>query len=462
MAIQKIISPIDGSIMAERETLSGSKRDAVLDTAVVATRDWRQTPLSERIDICEKAVTWFCDNTDAIALELTMQMGRPITYAPFEITRGFQERARHMASLAPSVLADIAAPTKPGFTRFVRREPVGIVLVVAPWNYPYLTCVNTIIPALLAGNSVILKHATQTLLCSERYAEAFAAAGLPEGVFQAIHATHSDIAAMIEDSRTGFVSFTGSVEGGKSIQRAARERFIGTGLELGGKDPSYVRADCDLEFAVAENVDGAFFNSGQSCCGIERIYVNEAVYDQFVEGFVDLARGYVLGDPRDTATTIGPMVNVSSAEFVRGQIAEAIASGATALVSEKDFTTSDLGTPYLGPTVLVDVDHSMSVMKEESFGPVVGIQKVSTDAEAVALMNDSNYGLSASIWSTDVDTAFQLGNQIETGTVFLNRCDYLDPSLAWTGVKDTGHGVTLSPLGFDAVTRAKSFHFRLP
>lgn len=462
MAVQRIISPIDGSLVAERETITDAARGAVLDSAADAQREWRAVPIAERAEIIERAVAWCCGHADDLAAELTLQMGRPIAHSPFEITRGFQERARYMAAIAPDALADAAAPPKDGFVRFIRREPVGVVLVVAPWNYPYLTSVNTVVPALLAGNSVVLKHATQTLLCAERYAEAFATAGLPEGVFQAIHATHADIAALIDDPRVGFVAFTGSVEAGHSIQHAARERFIGTGLELGGKDPSYVCADCDLELAVAENVDGAFFNAGQSCCGIERIYVADPVYDTFVDAFVDLTRRYVLGDPRDPATTIGPMVNAAAAAFVRHQIDEAVAAGARILVGERDFAASAAGTPYLGPTVLVDVDHSMRVMREESFGPVIGIQRVHSDDEAVALMNDSPYGLTAAIWSTDREAAQSLGDRIETGTVFVNRCDYLDPALAWTGVKDTGFGASLSSLGFHSVTRPKSFHLRLP
>jgi acyl-CoA reductase-like NAD-dependent aldehyde dehydrogenase len=462
MAVQQIVSPIDSSIVAERDTVSEAERAALLERSATAQRAWRATPVAERIAVCERAVAWFAEHADAVAHELTEQMGRPIAHTPFEIRRGFQERALHMAEIATECLADTPAPPRDGFRRFIRREPVGIVLVVAPWNYPYLTSVNTIIPALLAGNSVILKHATQTLLCAERYAEAFRAARLPDGVFEVVHATHADIAAMIDDPRVGFVAFTGSVDGGHAIQRAARERFIGTGLELGGKDPSYVRADADVDLAIAENVDGAFFNAGQSCCGIERIYVDTTVYDRFVDGFVDLARTYVLGNPRDPTTTIGPMVNTAAAEFVRGQIADAVAGGARALVSETAFPASAAGTPYLGPTVLVDVDHSMRVMSEESFGPVIGIMRVSSDDEAVALMNDSDYGLTAAIWSRDVDAALALGDRIETGTVFLNRCDYLDPALAWTGVKDTGHGVSLSTLGFSSVTRPKSFHLRLP
>jgi acyl-CoA reductase-like NAD-dependent aldehyde dehydrogenase len=265
---------------------------------------------------------------------------------------------------------------------------------------------------------------------------------------------------MIKDSRINFVVFTGSVEGGTSMERSATGRFIGIATELGGKDPSYVRADANINYAIGENVDGAFFNSGQSCCAIERIYVHEHVYDNFVEGFVDATRAYVLGNPLQNDTTIGPMVSTPAAEFVRSQIADALAVGARALVTERDFAASQPATPYLGPTVLVDVDHTMSVMRDESFGPVIGIVKVRSDDEAVALMNDSQYGLTASIWTNDIEVATALGNRIETGTVYMNRCDYVDPHLVWTGVKNTGRGIALSSRGFDPYVRLKSFHLR--
>jgi acyl-CoA reductase-like NAD-dependent aldehyde dehydrogenase len=460
MAVQRIVSPIDGSIVAERTTATAEEIGRVLAKADAAQREWRSSSMADRQALCERVVQYMLDHADEIGLELTHQMGRPIRYTPNELRRGFQERARHMSSIAPNALADLAVASPVGTTRFIRRDPVGIVLVVAPWNYPYLTSVNTIVPAILAGNAVVLKHATQTLLCAERYREAFVAAGAPSGLFQIVHATHDDIARVIDDSRVGFVAFTGSVEGGHAIQAAASRRFIGTGLELGGKDPSYVRSDADLPYAIGENVDGSFFNSGQSCCGIERIYVHTDVYDEFIAGFVDMTRGYVVGDPRNEATTIGPLVTAKAAEFVRGQIAEAMANGARRLIGEDDFDGSRPGTAYLGPTVLVDVDHTMRVMTEESFGPVIGIMRVRSDDEALQLMNDSAYGLTAAIWTADVDAALSIGDRIETGTVFMNRCDYLDPALAWTGVKNTGHGATLSVLGFGALTRPKSFHFR--
>ena len=460
MAVQTIISPADGSILAERTTASGDQIEAALARAHAAQVEWRRTPLAERVAACQRMVEHLLSISDEVGAELSWQMGRPIRHTPMEIERGFQERVRYMSAIAPDALADVAVEPKEGFTRFIRKDPVGTVLVVAPWNYPYLTSVNSIVPALLAGNTVILKHATQTLLCAERYQAAFIAAGLPEGVFQYLHATHDDVARMIGDERIGFVSFTGSVEGGHAIQAAAQRRFIGTGLELGGKDPAYVRPDADLALAISETVDGSFFNAGQSCCGIERIYVHDAVFDEFVDGFVAEARRYVLGHPLDPESTIGPMVNTKAADFVRGQIAEAVGRGGRLLVGEADFPMSTAGTPYLGPSVLVDVDHSMRVMTEESFGPVIGIARVNGDAEAVGLMNASTYGLTASIWTNDTDAALAIGDQIETGTWYMNRCDYLDPALAWTGVKDTGRGCTLSVLGFDAFTRPKSFHLK--
>lgn len=462
MALQHLVSPVDGSTLASRELATPSQIEAVLQRAADSQKIWRTTPIAERAAVIERMVQAMERDALEIATELTWQMGRPVRYTPNEILRGFQERARYMSSIAASNLNDIATPQVEGFTKWIRREPLGTVLVVAPWNYPYLTAVNSIVPALLAGNTVVLKHASQTMLCAERLQAAFDAAGLPAGVFQHVHASHSSIDSMIKDSRINFVVFTGSIDGGVSMERSAAGRFIGVATELGGKDPSYVRADADVNYAIGENVDGAFFNSGQSCCAIERIYVHEHVYDNFVEGFVDATRQYVLGNPLQNDTTIGPMVNTAAAEFVRNQIANALGAGARALVTERDFAASQPATPYLGPTVLVDVDHTMSVMRDESFGPVIGIVKVCSDDEAVALMNDSQYGLTASIWTQDLEAAAALGNRIETGTVYMNRCDYVDPHLVWTGVKNTGRGIALSSRGFDPYVRLKSFDLKHP
>jgi acyl-CoA reductase-like NAD-dependent aldehyde dehydrogenase len=460
-AIQRTVSPIDGSVVVERALATPGQVDAALDRAVAAQRAWRRTPLAERVAVVERLVPWMVERADDIGGELTRQMGRPVAHSPFEISRGFAERAAWLPAAAAAALADTDVGPAEGFRRFIRHDPVGVVLVVAPWNYPYLCSVNAVVPALLAGNAVVLKVASQTPLVAERWAQGLAAAGLPEGVFQFVHADHATVAGMVADERVAFVAFTGSVPGGHAVQRAAAARFVGTGLELGGKDPAYVRADAPLEATVAELVDGVYFNAGQSCCGVERIYVQRERFDEFVEAFVAGARGYVLGDPLDASTTLGPLVRAGAAAFVRDQVDQAVAAGARALVDPASFPRDRRGTPYLAPQVLVDVDHGMRVMTEESFGPVVGIMPVDGDEQAVELMNDSAYGLTASIWTTDVDAAIAVGDRVETGTWYLNRCDHLDPALAWTGVKDSGRGVSLSTLGFRAVTRPKSFHLRL-
>ena len=457
----RAISPIDGAVYVERERASTAQIEAALEKAVLAQKGWRETPVAERAAVCRRMAAWCVEHAAALGEELTRQMGRPIAHSPMEITRGFNERVQYMADIAESALADIQVEPKDNFERFIRREPLGTVFVIAPWNYPWLTSVNAVVPALLAGNSVILKMAQQTPLVAERYAEAFQAAGLPKGVFQFLHIDHEQVGRVILDERIGFVAFTGSVSGGHAVQRAAGERFIATGLELGGKDPAYVRADAPLEAAVENLVDGAFFNAGQSCCAVERIYVHGNVYDEFVARFAALTHEYRLGNPLDAATTLGPMVRADAGQSVRDQIREAVAMGAKTLIDPKRFAADRAGTPYLAPQVLVGVDHRMRVMTEETFGPAVGIMRVGSDDEAVALMNDSRYGLTASVWTSDVEAAQHIGDRVETGTWYMNRCDYLDPALAWTGVKDSGRGCTLSRLGLDAFTRPKSFHLKL-
>ncbi len=453
------ISPVDGSVYVERPLASATEAAAALTRAQMAQAAWRYVSLRERQAILSKAVDAFVAKGAEIGEEISWQMGRPVSQTGGEVG-GFEERARHMIAIAPDSLKDIAVEPIAGFTRFIRRDPLGVVFVVAPWNYPYLTAVNSVIPALLAGNAVILKHSHQTPLCAERFGEAFDAAGLPKDVFQFLHVGHDVAAQLIGSNGIDFVAFTGSVPGGHAVQEAANKRFIATGLELGGKDPAYVRADVNMPHAVESLVDGAFFNSGQSCCGIERVYVHADVYKDFVDGAVALVNKYKLGNPLDKDTTMGPMVRANAADFARGQVRDAVAAGAKALIDPKHFPADEDGTPYLAPQVLIDVDHSMRVMTEETFGPVLGIMKVQSDEEAIALMNDSDFGLTASIWTADEAAAVSIGDRVETGTWFMNRCDYLDPALAWTGVKDSGRGCSLSQVGFEQLTRPKSFHLR--
>ncbi len=454
-----VTSPVDGETYIERPYAEAAQIDAALERAERVGAHWRATPVEERAALVSRAVDHFVARGDELAEEITWQMGRPIRFAPGEIA-GFEERARYMASIAAGSLAPITLPDKPGFNRFIRREPIGQVFVVAPWNYPYLTSVNAVVPALLAGNTVLLKHSAQTPLCAERFVQAFTEAGLPEGVFQYLHLDHADTERLIRAPAIGFVAFTGSVPGGQMVEQAAAGSFKGVGLELGGKDPAYVRADADLRHAIDTVVDGAFFNSGQSCCGIERIYVHRDRFDDFVAGAVALVNDYVLGAPQDEATTLGPMVRASAADFVRAQVDEAVAAGATAHVDAGRFAAHAPGTAYLAPQLLTGVHHAMRVMREESFGPVVGVQAVSGDEEAIALMNDSEFGLTASVFTADEDAARAIGAQVRTGTFFMNRCDYLDPALAWTGVGNSGRGCTLSSIGFEQLTQPKSFHLK--
>jgi acyl-CoA reductase-like NAD-dependent aldehyde dehydrogenase len=459
--VLRTVSPIDGAVVVERPLASDAEVRAALERAARAQRSWREVPVAERAGICNRMVAWVVERADDLGRELTVQMGRAIAHSPFELTRGFRERATYMSGIAPRALADIEVEKSASAHRFIRREPLGVVLVVAPWNYPWLTSVNAVVPALLAGNAVILKMAQQTPLVAERYAEAFASAGLPEGVFQFLHMDHDQVARAIADERVAFVAFTGSVAGGRAIQRAAADRFIGAGLELGGKDAAYVRSDADVGTAVAGIVDGAFFNAGQSCCSVQRVYVDRGVYQRFVDEAVAAANGYRLGNPLDPATTIGPMVRADAAAQVREQVDEAVSQGARSLTDPSRFPADAAGTPYMSPRLLTGVTHSMRVMSEETFGPVMTVMPVSGDAEAIRLINDSRYGLTASVWTADPDAAVRIGDRIDTGTWFMNRCDYLDPGLAWTGVKDSGRGCTLSRLGLEALTRPKSFHLRL-
>ena len=453
------ISPIDGREVARRPAASDAAIAAAVAAARTAQAEWARVPIAERVAAMGRFVDAMLAMNQAIVPELALQMGRPVRYGGE--MRGFEERARYMMAIAEDALKPtVPSDPKPGFSRRIERVPLGVVLVVAPWNYPFLTAVNTVVPALIAGNAVILKHAAQTLLAGERFQAAMDRAGLPEGLFVNLTLTHEQTARLLASGTIDHANFTGSVAAGRAIERAAAGTFTSLGLELGGKDPAYVRPDVDLAHAVENLVDGAFFNSGQCCCGIERIYVHEKVYDAFVDGAAALTRRYVLGDPLDEATTLGPMAHARFAALVRDHVGDALAKGAKALIDTRAFALDAPGSTYVAPQILVDVDHAMKVMMEETFGPVVGIMKVADDAEAVRLMNDSPYGLTASIWTRDLAAAEAIGDRVDTGTVYMNRCDYLDPALAWTGVKDTGRGAALSKFGFDALTRPKSFHLR--
>src|SRR3984893_9334893 len=311
----KTISPVDGRIYVERTLETAAGIDRALATAERAQRAWASMPLASRCEVLDRAVDVFVAKSSDIAAEITWQMGRPLRHSPGEI-RGFEERARHMLKAAPEALAAVQHGGKAGFQRQIKRVPRGVVAVVAPWNYPYLTAVNAVLPALIAGNAVVLKHSHQTPLCAERFLEAFASAGVPAGVFQYLHLSHADTARLMGDSRLASVCFTGSVAGGRAVVEATAAGFATSGLELGGKDAAYVRADANMAHAIETLTDGAFFNAGQSCCGIKRIYVAAARYEEFVSGMVALTGQYRLGSPLDPQTTLGPLVRTAAADAV--------------------------------------------------------------------------------------------------------------------------------------------------
>ena len=451
------VSPLNNEVYCQRAYATAAELEFVLEQAKRAQLDWAETCFEQRTELCLAVIDYFEQHADEIALEICWQMGRPLQQCYGEI-KGLAERGRYMISIAEQSLAAIEFPLESGQYRAIVREPLGLVMVMAPWNYPFLTAINSVIPAIMAGNTVLLKHSSQTPLCGERFAQAFTAAGAPAGLMTNIFLTHQQVEKVVIDQRIDFIAFTGSVAAGRQLQQVLAQRFVPIGLELGGKDPAYVAADADLSSAVAGLVDGAFYNSGQSCCGIERIYVHKSCYDDFIQQYVALVKQYQLGDPLDKNTDLGPLVRRSAAQNVQEQVIDAVAMGAENLVDPTQFNYHGEGA-YLAPQVLADVNHQMALMREESFGPVVGIMPVDNDAAALQLMNDSDYGLTASIWTQSQDLALQMAKQLQTGTVFKNKCDYLDPALVWTGVKNTGLGHSLSQLGYRQLSRAKSLNF---
>ncbi|KAL0574591.1 hypothetical protein V5O48_007376 [Marasmius crinis-equi] len=427
---QTTITPHNQAPYITKTYPTEAELDGYIKSAQTAQASWAKVPLKDRIATGRKFMEEFRAMSQDLPLELTLQMGRPISQCAGEV-KGFLERADYMLSIAESALSDVGLEEtdKPGFKRYIKRVPLGVVLVIAPWNFPYLVSINSVLPAIIAGNAVIFKPSPQTPLTAERFATALVRAGVPKDIIQVVHMSPSLTSHTISHPSVNFVSFTGSVVGGRTVEEVAvkSSNLKGVALELGGKDPAYVRSDADLEYTVAELVDGAMFNSGQSCCAIERIYVHESLFDEFVKKYAESVKSYKLGDPTNPETNLGPVVSLASAERIRKQVADAVAAGAKALVPEDLFPVAKPGTTYVAPQVLVNVNHSMDVMMEETFGPVVGIQKVSSDEEAIKLMNDSPYGLTASVWTNaegnpESQEAFvKLADEIETGTVFLNR-----------------------------------------
>ncbi|KAI9836647.1 MAG: hypothetical protein M1819_001281 [Sarea resinae] len=461
------ISPTTNKTIVTRNGISDAEIETIPQAATTAFQSFRQTSLAERQQIVKKALQLIAERKDELAREITEQMGRPIAYAAKEVSTAVM-RGEYLLKVSDEALRDTDGEPEKGFKRFIRKVPVGPVLILFAWNYPYLILVNSLIPALLAGNSVILKPSPQTPTIAEQIHKILLQAGLPQDVCQYFHCgSPTRLEAVVRSPHIQLICFTGSVAGGLAVQRAAADRIVHVGLELGGKDAAYVRADVDVAWAAEEIVDGAIFNSGQSCCSIERVYVDATIHDAFVAAVQRVLAGYRLGDPWSPDTHLGPVVSKRAAATIRAHVADALALGAKdATPANPTFTSPPSSSSladgnFVPPTLLTDVTHAMQVMRAETFGPVIPVMRTASDADAVALMNDSEFGLTASIWTRDVGLAEEtLAAQVDAGTVFVNRCDYPAPDLAWTGWKNSGRGVTLSRFGFDQFVKLKSFHLK--
>ena len=432
---------------------------ATLDRAKAAARGWRASALEDRVALCERATAAMERSAESIAADITRMMGKPLAQARGEV-KGAAGRARTMMSLARAALADIVLPPLPGFERRIVHEPLGVVLDLPAWNYPLLTAVNCVVPAVLAGNAVIVKHSPRSPLCGHHFAKAFADAGAPEHLVQALDCDHPTSERIVGDARVDHAVFTGSVYGGHRIVLAAAQRFLHPGLELGGNDAAYVAPDCDLGKTVENVVDGAIYNAGQSCCAVERVYVHKSVYGRFLEMAEPLVRAYVLGDPMAAETTLGPIAQPHHVPELEALVADARARGGRVIAGGHATNVGGKGR-FFEPTLIAGGDPSMDLFHKESFGPILPVVSVESDDEALARMNDSTLCLTASVWTADRERAARFAHSLECGTVYMNRCDALDPALPWTGWKDSGRGVSLSALGFDALTRPKAIHFRL-
>jgi acyl-CoA reductase-like NAD-dependent aldehyde dehydrogenase len=459
------VSPSTNKPVLTRQGVTAEQLLQVGEKAQAAFKSFRKTHpnLESRQAIVRKALNLLETKKDGLAAELTEQMGRPIAYVGKEIDTALL-RARYMLRIAPEALASTPGDPEANFKRYIERLPVGVVLVIFAWNYPYLILVNSLIPSILAGNAVILKPSPQTPTIAEHMASIFSEAGLPENVIQYVHCgTPAHLEPLILSPTVNHVTFTGSVAGGLAVQKIASARIdLTVGLELGGNDPSYVRSDVDAAWAADNIVDGAVFNSGQSCCAIERVYVHEDIYDAFIAEVIKQLQNYKLGDPSQKDTNVGPVVSARAKESVLAQIQDAVHKGATNVKIEGNASFANVPTQgnFVVPTLLTEVTHDMDVMRHETFGPVVPVMKVRSDDEAVQLMNDSNFGLTATVWTRDVPRGEELAEQLQAGTVFVNRADYPAPDLAWTGWKESGKGVTMGRWGFEQFVKLRSVHVK--
>jgi len=456
MPIQ-VINPYDQSTVCELEFHREAEVNARLTAAADALGRWREVSLDERIAIVTRGMNYFRNHADVIARDITRQMGKPLAQAQREVETMIVRAERSTVDAREALRADVL-PEADGLVRRIEHEPLGVVLDIAAWNYPLLIAVNVVVPALLAGNVVLIKHSAKTPLCGQAFEREFTEAGVANLVTNLL-LTHEQTARLIADERVDHVSFTGSVPGGRSIYKTvAAKRLIDVGLELGGKDPAYVAQDADIDFAAPNVVDGACYNAGQSCCAIERVYVHRSKYEAFLERARVELEAYTPGNPMDDETTMGPLASRSALDELQAQVEDAVHRGARLLLGGGRM--GGVKGNFFEPTLLADVPHDAAVMREESFGPIVPVTAVDDDEQAIERMNDTRFGLTASVWTADTARAERFARALHAGTIYQNRCDYLDPALPWSGYGDSGKGSTLSRYGFYHLTRRKSIHFR--
>ena len=452
-----ITNPATGALIL-RVAADGSREVAARYAAARAAQPrWAATPMRRRIAAIGKFRDLVVARTEALATTLTQEVGKPIRQSRNEL-KGLVARLDFFIAEAPRALREQKVFVDPAqkLEERITHEPLGVVANISAWNYPYFVGSNVFVPALVAGNAVLYKPSEFATLTGRHIADLLHAAGVPEDVFVPVIGGGPTGAALLRQPVDG-VFFTGSYATGAKIAASAAKRMIKVQLELGGKDPVYVCDDVDVDSAAAGTADGAFYNTGQSCCSVERIYVHSVIYDRFVARFVQEVKGFRMGDPLDEGSYIGPITRRPQLEVLKEQVADARKHGARVLTGGRVVRSKG---NWFEPTVLVDVDHTMRVMRDESFGPIIGIQKVESDDEAVALMNDTEYGLTAAVYTQDRDRAARMLRDIRSGSVYWNCCDRVSPRLPWSGVGHYGVGLTLSTYGIQTFTRPKAWHLR--